>query len=161
MTLLYALLAGEIMASALLILSTPHVLYAILGLLCMLLGIACTYCLQGAAFVAVAHVAVYGGAAVVMLLWSTLMLPHNTQPTSTHPKWRFGVLVVGLAGCLWPLVRAAVYTLQQRGAVAPLPADATTGLGLQLLGPYALAFEWVGLNLLVALVGATHIMKEK
>lgn len=58
------------------------------------------------------------------------------------------------------MIRFSMYTLQQQGAVCPPQEDASTGLGLQLLGPYALAFEWVGLTLLIALVGAVYIMEQ-
>jgi len=51
--------------------------------------------------------------------------------------------------------------LQQQSTVHPLQEDMVTRLGLQLLGPYALAFKWVGLNLLIALVGAVYIMREQ
>ena len=159
---LYALLAGLVVAAALLILLTPHVLYAALGFLCVLLGMAAIYFLQGVAFVAVAHVLVYGGGVLVLVLFSALLLPLSTKKTTAqHPKWLLGGLIAGLVGvCLWPLVRFAIQTLQQKGNVHPLQEDAVTGLGLQLLGPYALAFEWIGLNLLIALVGVVYIMKQ-
>jgi NADH-quinone oxidoreductase subunit J len=161
MALLYALLAGLVVAAALLILLTPHVLYAALGLLCVLLGMAAIYFLQGAAFVAVAHVIVYGSSVLVLVLFSALLLPLDSKPTAQRPRWVLGSLVTGLlGGCLWPLVRFAVRTLQQQGNMHPPQADAIADLGLQLLGPYALAFEWVGLNLLIALVGAVYIMKQ-
>ena len=150
------------MAAALLTLITPHMLHAALGLLCALLGMAAVYFLQGAAFVAVAHVIVYGGGVLVLVLFSALLLPLGTQPTAQRPRWILGSLVVGLlGGCLWPLVRFAVHALQQQGTVHPPQADAITRLGLQLLGPYALAFEWIGLNLLIALVGVAYSMKEQ
>jgi len=162
MTLLYALLAGLVMAAALLILLTPHILYAALGLLCALLGMAAIYFLQGAAFVAVAHIIVYGGGVLVLVLLSALLLPLGSKTTTQRPRRILGSLVAGLLGvCLWPLVRFAVHTLQQQSTVHPLQEDMVTRLGLQLLGPYALAFEWVGLNLLIALVGAVYIMREQ
>jgi NADH:ubiquinone oxidoreductase subunit 6 (subunit J) len=161
MTLLYVLLAGLVAAAALLILLTPHILYAALGLLCVLLGMAAIYFLQGTAFVAVAQVIVYGGGVLVLVLFSVLMLPPSTKSISQRSKWIFGSLVTGLlGGSLCPLVHLSVHTLQQQGAVCVSQEDAVMGLGLQLLGPYALAFEWVGLNLLIALVGAVCIMKQ-
>ena len=67
-TFLYAFLASLVVASALLIVLTPHVFYAVLGLLCTLLGMAAIYFLQGASFVAVAHIIVYGGGVLVLFL---------------------------------------------------------------------------------------------
>jgi NADH-quinone oxidoreductase subunit J len=161
MVLLYVLFAGLVVAAALLVLCTPHVLYAALGLLLVLLSMAAIYFLQGASFVAVAHIMVYGSGVLVLVLFSTLMLPLRTKRADMHPNRVFTVLVAGLlGGCLWPLVGCAVRTLQQQG-VATLQENVVTGLGLQLLGPYSLAFEWVGMNLLIALVGAVYIMRQQ
>jgi NADH:ubiquinone oxidoreductase subunit 6 (subunit J) len=98
MGLLYALLAGLAAAAALLILFTPHVLYAALGLLCVLLSMAAIYFLQGASFVAVAHIMVYGSGVLVLVLFSTLMLPLSTQKTTIYPNWILLALVGGVLG---------------------------------------------------------------
>ena len=162
MTLLYALLAGWVVAATFFIFLTPQVFYAVLGLLCASLGMAALYFLQGASFVAVAYVIVYGGSVLVLVLLSTFLLPLDTKPTQQHPKWIAVGLVVGLwGGCLWPLAHFSIHALQQRGPVDPLQVNAVTGLGLQLLGPYVLAFEWVGISLLVALVGITYVMGKR
>ncbi len=162
MVLLYAFLAGLTAASALLVLLTPHMLYAALGLLCTLLGMAAIYFLQGASFVAVAYVIVYGSGVVVIIFCSALLLPLYTKTTNQHPRWLLKTLItIGLAGgVLWPWVSSLGYSLQQKEVADLLQEDVVAGLGLQLLGPYALAFEWVGLSLLIALVGALHIMQE-
>jgi NADH-quinone oxidoreductase subunit J len=160
MELLYALLAGLAAAAALLILFTPHVLYAALGLLCVLLSMAAIYFLQGASFLAVAHIMVYGGGVLVLVLFSTLMLPLSTPKTIIHLNWMPLALVgVLLGGSLRPLVGCAVRTLQQKGVA--LQEDIVPELGLQLLGPYILAFEWIGINLLIALVGTVYIMRKQ
>ena len=157
---LYALLAGLVVVATLLVLHTSHVLYATLGLLCVLLGIASIYFLQGAAFLAVTHVIVYGGGVSVLVLFGTLLLPISTKITPKNPRRLLEGLVTGLVGGgLWPLIHFSIQTLQKEKTVYPLQEDVVTEMGLQLLGPYALAFEWVGLNLLVALVGAVYIMR--
>jgi hypothetical protein len=119
------------------------------------------YFLQGAAFVAVAHVIVYGSGILVFILFSTLLLPLDSKPNAQRFRWVIGSLVTGLlGGCLWPLVRFAICTLQQQDSMHLLQADAVVGLGLQLLGPYALAFEWIGITFLIALVGVVYIMEQ-
>ncbi|MHA7877726.1 MAG: NADH-quinone oxidoreductase subunit J family protein [Bacteroidota bacterium] len=163
MVLFYAFFSGLVMASALLILLTPHMLYAVLGLLCMLLGMAAVYFLQGASFVAVAYVIVYGSGVAVLILFSALLLPlYHTKAVNWSSKRLLGTLIAtGLTGgLLWLLVRFSEHALQQKSSVAPLPEDTIVGLGLQLLGPYALAFEWIGLSLLIALVGSACIMRK-
>jgi NADH:ubiquinone oxidoreductase subunit 6 (subunit J) len=162
MTLLYALLAGWVVAATFFIFRTLQVFYAVLGLLCVLLGMAALYFLQGASFVAVAHVIVYGGGMLVLVLLSTFLLPLDTKSRQQYPQWITVGLVVGLwGGWLWPLVHFSIYALQQREPVDLLQTNAITGLGLQLLGPYVLAFEWVGISLLIALVGITYVMGKR
>lgn len=162
MTFLYTFLAGLVGAAALFLLLTPHVRYAALGLLGVLLGMAALYFLQGAAFVAVAQVLVYGSGVLVLLLFSALLLPLDTPPTPQRARWLLGSAVaVLLGGCLGPLVHWAGQTLHPQGQAPALPTDAVAALGLQLLGPYALAFEWTGLSLLVALVGAVYLMQSQ
>ena len=135
-------------------------LYAALGLLSVMLGIAAIYFLQGAAFVAVAQVLVYGGGILVLLLFSSLLLPLDDRSTLMHRWWMLlGPVVVLLGGLLWPLVLEVGQHLPAKASVAPFPTDVVTMLGLQLLGPYALAFEWTGLTLLVALVGALYLLR--
>ncbi|MEM9417043.1 MAG: NADH-quinone oxidoreductase subunit J [Bacteroidota bacterium] len=158
MTLLYLFLAGLVGTAGLLILLTPHVLYASLGLLGVLLGMAAIYFLQGAAFVAVAQVLVYGGGVLVLILFSTLLLPPASQPPAHRTRW---VLIgVGLLVGLLPWVRWAKQFLPEQAPVSSLSTDGVVALGLQLVGPYALAFEWVGLNLLIALVGAVCLLQS-
>src|SRR3569623_926947 len=163
MALLYALFAGLVVAAVLLILLTPHVHYASIGLLCTLLSMAAIYFLQGASLVAVACVIVYGSGVLIMLLFGALVLPLDTRKIIHQPpKWIIGSLIAGLWGvCQWPLIHFAVYTLQQQNIVYTPQTITVTELGLQLLGPYALAFEWMGLNLLIALVGTAYIMQKK
>ena len=148
--------------AALLILFTPNVLYAVLGLLCVLLGMAAIYFLQGAAFIAVAYVVVYGSSVLVLILFSTFLFPHDPlSMPNQYLKWLPKGLVVGLVGgCITPLVRFTIRALQQQGTVYPLKESTVAELGLQLLGPYALAFEWAGFSLLITLVGTAYIMKE-
>jgi NADH-quinone oxidoreductase subunit J len=161
MGLLYALLVVLAAAAALLILRTPRVLYAALGLLFVLLSMAAIYFLQGAAFVAVAHIMVYGSGVLVLALFSTLMLPLSAPKATIHPNWILLALAgILLGGSLWPLVGCAVRMLQQKSAVT-LQENAVTWLGLQLLGPYSLAFEWIGVNLLIALVGTVYIVRKQ
>ncbi|MCU0317723.1 MAG: NADH-quinone oxidoreductase subunit J [Amoebophilaceae bacterium] len=162
MTLIYVLLSGLLLVAALFVLLATQVFYAALGFLCVLLGMAALYFLQGASFVAVACVIVYGGGSLVLVLFSTFLLPLGTKPTQQRTKWIAVGSVLGLwGGGLWPLAHFAICTLQQQEPVIPLQANAITGLGLQLLGPYVLAFEWVGVSLLIALVGVAGVMGQQ
>lgn len=161
MNFLYFFFAGLVVAAGLLILMTPHILYAVLGLLGVLLGMAAIYFLQGAAFLAVAQVLVYGSGVLVLLFFSSFLLPLAPRPALGRRPWMFGSTVVVLvAMVLSPLVWAASERLHGQMPVSVLPADVVATLGFQLVGPYALAFEWTGVVLLVALTGALYILES-
>lgn len=161
LSLFYFFFVGLVSVAGLFILLTPHVLYAVLGLLSVMLGMAAIYFLQGAAFIAVAQVLVYGGGILVLLLFSSLLLPLDNRSTLMHRWWMLlGPVVVLIGGLLWPLVLEMGQHLHTQASVATLPNDVVSMIGLQLVGSYALAFEWTGLILLVALVGALYLLKE-
>lgn len=160
LSVLYFFLAGLVVAASILILLTPHVLYAALGLLGVLLGMSAIYFLQGAAFIAVAQILVYGGGVLVLLLFSSLLLPLATRPTPICRRWTFvGPVVLLLGVFLWPLVLEAGQFLHAQAPVVIVSDDIVVMLGFQLVGPYALAFEWTGVILLVALIGALYLLK--
>lgn len=160
MSLLYFFFTGVVIAAGLLIILTPHVLYAAFGLLGVLLGLAAIYFLQGAAFVAIAQVLIYGSGILVLLLFSSLLLPLDIRPTLMRRQWMVsGAVVVLVGGVLGPLVFWAGRLLNAEVVVTALPDDVVAMLGFQLVGPYALAFEWTGVILLVALVGALYLLK--
>ncbi|XWN35719.1 MAG: NADH-quinone oxidoreductase subunit J [Roseivirga sp.] len=154
------LLLGWIAAAAFIVLLTLHTLYATLGLLLVVLGMAAFYFLQGAAFVAVVQVMVYGGGLLVLLLFSLMLLPLAPAPSPKRAKnfrslWAAGLL----SGGLWPLSYYAVQILPQERALSLGTENAVTSWGLQLLGPYAFVFEWAALSLLIALVGAIYVVQ--
>ena len=159
--LLFLFLAGQVAAAAILLLLTPHLLYALLSFLALLLGMAGLYFLQGAAFVGVAHMVVYGGAVLVLLLFSALLVPLDTHRPSSHPKLLISLcMVLLLATCLYPQVHLAAQILHRKSPLYVTQPDNVATLGLQLLGPYAFVFEWVGLVLLIVLVGVAYLMKD-
>ena len=155
---LTCLFTGLAATAALYMLLTPHVHYAALGLVGVVLSTASLYLLQNAAFVAIAQVLLYGGGVVVVLLFSLGLWQPAAQPTPASPSsWRMHLLAAGiLTGSIG---YGAQHILQALPATTPTP-DATTHpvaqLGNLLLGPYVWAFEWTGLVLLLALVGAVY-----
>ena len=153
------LLAGLAAAAALCMLLTPHVHYAALALVGVVLSLAGLYFLQGTSFVAVAQMLVYSGGVVVLLLFSLGLLPPAVPTTGANvysqviPLLAVGLLTgtMGYATC--PPLPAVPTTTP----TAPPPAAHPVAyLGSLLLGPYAWAFEWTGVILLVALVGAVY-----
>ncbi len=159
--ILYYLLTCLVAIAALFILLTPHMHDAALGLIAVILGMAMLYFLQGAAFIAVIQVVVYVGG-VLLLLLSALLLPLSTSNPSYTFRWAYLMPILGLMSYLvWHWVHFTVQRLPQELPGKNPNVHLITSIGLQLLGPYAWAFEWTGFVLLIALVGAVYITSSQ
>ena len=162
--LLHYFSAGLIAAAALLIVVTPSVLYAALSFLIILISLAFIYFLQGVAFIAVIHIIIYVGGILLFNLFSLILLKLNIGQAFKRTKLGytlFIVIVILLILCLTPLLYLSIKSLPQPTLPQAPPGDTIVALGLQLLGPYALALELAGIILLIALLGAVYIARGK
>ncbi len=152
------ILSSLVAAAALYALLTPHVHYAALGLVGVILGMAGLYFLQGAALVAVAQVVVYVGGVLVLLLFSLWLVRPSVVPRRS-PSRQMLVPTLVLLGCVLGSSAYGVSHALPDAVPAPdLRMPPIVHLAYLLLGPYAWAFEWTGFVLLVALVGAVSLV---
>ena len=157
--LFYATFIGLIVIASLCILYTTRVLYAMCALLFVLIGFFFLFLLQEATFLAVAYVMLYGSSTLVLLLFSVFFLSHKKQDYRPA-KWALSSWVVGLCGIVgWRFVCFTMRLLAQKNVIFHPQVHNVTKIGLQVLGPYAFAFEWVGIVLLIVLVGIVYIMQ--
>ena len=160
--LLHYFSAGLIAAAALLIVVTPSVLYAALSFLIILISLAFIYFLQGVAFIAVIHIIIYVGGILLFNLFSLILLKLNIGQAFKRTKLGYTLfIVILLILCLTPLLYLSIKSLPQPTLPQAPPGDTIVALGLQLLGPYALALELAGIILLIALLGAVYIARGK
>ena len=160
MLLLFLCLVVWTATATALVLLTLHTLYATIGLLLVVLSTSAFYWLQGAAFVAVAQVMVYGGGMLVLLLFSLMLLPPVPDSTPRRTKSCLSLLTAGiLSGSFWFPSYYAWQTFVHKQIALSGAKDAVVSVGLQLLGPYAFAFEWTALSLLISLIGAVYVIK--
>jgi NADH:ubiquinone oxidoreductase subunit 6 (subunit J) len=125
-------------------------------------GVAGFYILLGADLLAMIQLLVYVGAISILIVFA-IMLSHRIMAPgfkARNEQWLmglitavvlFGVLVFVLLSVQWPVVQADV------------PQNAISKLGQALIGAdqYVLPFEVASILLLVALVGAVVIAREK
>ena len=165
--------AALALGSALAVLLTKNVMYAAFFLLLTLLGVAGLFVLTSADFLAVAQIMVYVGGVLVLVIFG-VMLTHkpdaNANADSQQPNrvpslnrlrtsWIVTLLVAGglFVGLYTLLARSSFALLQQ-----PIGWESTvTRMGMQLMTEYLVPFEIIGILLLVALVGATHLAGKK
>lgn len=152
--------------SALSMLWTKNLLHAALSLFLTMLGLAGLYVLAYADVLAVAHLLVYVGGVLILILFG-IMLTNQTNQTDpatgknhlmTRESSRLLPMSIGLSFFL------GLFWLFTKGPwMNNLPVTGKSKLrevGLGLLTEYAFPFELAGVFLLIALIGATFVAKN-
>ena len=149
---LIAALGALALGSALLVVTTRHIVRAGLWLVVTLGAIAGLYLVLTAELLAWVQVLLYVGAVVVLLLFAVMLTraPMGASDDLDRPRWP-GALVGGGAG----LGLAALFLVAFRWMRVGLPDPGTAErLGGDLFHTWVLPFELVSVLLLAALVGA-------
>ena len=166
-TITFYIFAAITLLSALYILFTKNVLYAAFALMVTFLGVAGIFIFSGATFIAVTQLLVYVGGILILIVFGVMLtnrLNEGKVVTGTYQKF-WGVLV---AGGLFALLFKAI--LQANFGAVQWIETAASGeekrvslqqLGLRLMTDYVLAFEIVGVLLLLALIGAVYMASAK
>ena len=148
------------LGAAVAVVTSRNVLHSALLLALSFFGVAVLYVLLDTPYLAAAQVLVYIGAISLLIVFA-IMLSHKIAArdlVQRNGQWLvalvvtvllFGVMVYMTLQTAWPSGKQA------------LKVDAIGGLGEAFVGAYALPFEVVSIVLLVALVGAIIIAREK
>ena len=125
---------------------------------CCLAGL---YLLLNAQFVALVQVIIYAGAIVVLFLFVVMLLGMENAEEAPDPRryqWIAGVLlgILLLAGVAWALF------VTVGGSVQPLiRTDNVREIGAAMLTDFAIPFELASIVLLVAIIGAVVLAKQR
>jgi NADH:ubiquinone oxidoreductase subunit 6 (subunit J) len=148
---LYYLLAALALVSALLILYTRHVPYALLAFLGMILTMTGLYTLQGAVLVALIQLMVHAGGILAWLICSLWFKDAVEKPTKRTKRKPFETILFLLG--IGILVGWLLQSNSAWGNKDPKDTSASIqDVGLALIGTYGLTFELAGLILLLALL---------
>ncbi len=145
-------------ASALLAVTTRHVVHAALWLVVSLGGLAGCYLVLGAEFVALVQVLVYVGAVVVLVLFALMLTRAPIGPSAEHsagPGHRVLAALVG-AGATGLLVAVLLPVAGPARARREVPS---AGVAAELFGTWVWPFEALSVLLLVALVAAFAVSR--
>jgi NADH-quinone oxidoreductase subunit J len=157
--LIFVLLALLTVVPAVWVVFSPNIVHAGFALLFTLLGAAGLYAYLGADFVAVTQVMVYVGGILVLVLFTVMMTRVPQRGRRRHGLDRYvpaAILAVGVFGLLYK----AITSVQWPTALAP--AEPTTArIGTKLMTDFIFPFEYVSLVLLVAMVGAAILIRER
>ena len=144
------------LVGALGVVMTRNIIYAAFALLVALMGVAGLFLLAFAEFLALVQVLIYGGAVVIVILF-TLMLTRieDFADLTDNRQWPYAaVAAIGIFGLLAAAILfTGVRTSEIQGVEFVL-------LGETLFEQWAIPFEIASLVLLVALIGAVVMVKE-
>ena len=157
---IFVLLSLVTLGSALLVVTTPHLVHAALWLVVTLGSVAGIFLLLAAEFVAWVQVLIYVGAVVVLLLFALMLTraPTGRQDDLTVRRAAPAALVAGLVGVLLAVTVVAGFRDVRLDLDNPLVGSAeATGTAIFTL--WVLPFEVLSVLLLAALVGAIALSR--
>jgi NADH-quinone oxidoreductase subunit J len=141
-TLLFILLAGFAIGCAISMVVQQNPLYSAVSLIGVFISLASLYLLLAAPFIAAVQVIVYAGAIMVLVVFVIMLL--NVEQEERRP---FGVR----QGLLIAVLAAALFA----------EATFTASIGKGLFTQYLLPFEITSVLLLMAIVGAISLARQR
>ena len=158
--------AALTVTSALFILFTKNVLHAVLSLLLVFIGVSAMYVFAGADFLAITQLVIYVGGVLVLMLFGVMLTNRETganYPVSINKNFVTGIIsglsILGLL--VYLLVKNQSVFLSKEASAKINTTGTIKSLGISLMSEYVLAFEVVGVLLLMALIGAAFVAGKK
>ena len=156
--LVFLLLAGVMLGSALLVVLGRDIIRSALWLILSFAALAGIYGLLGSAFLAISQVLVYIGAIAVLILFAVMITQSKRGPAKLvfNRQWWAGALAV--AG-LVVLMLISVLLTEWNASDEVQPADARD-IALMLYDDYLFAFLALGVLLLAAVIGGLYLARR-
>jgi NADH-quinone oxidoreductase subunit J len=150
-------------ASALGLLLSRNAIYAALFLVLNFGVGAVIYLVLNAPFIAVVQVSVYAGAIMVLFLFVIMLLgAERLSPAENPPGTSFQrPLAIALGGVLLVLALCVLFARQPPTTAAALADSSPMAVGMSLFTTYVFPFEVVSILLLVAMVGAVVLTRNR
>ncbi len=162
---LLILLGVVSIVSAIGLLTSRSAIYAALYLVLNFGVGAVIYLVLNAPFLAVIQVSVYAGAIMVLFVFVIMLLgAEKLAPARNTPGTNFQRPLAIVLGVLLMVTATYVLFARQPPAVAittQILDSSPMAIGLKLFGPYSFPFEVVSILLLVAMVGAVVLTRNK
>lgn len=163
--IIFLLIAALTLFSALMVVTTPNMVRAALWLILALFGVAGTFVLLNAAFLAVVQVVVYIGAIAVLMIFAIMLtrkVMKDSGPQTNNTWWLAALVAAALfAGLTLALTRSPA--VNSMAADFSAAADPVVALGQALVSPqaYVIPFEVASVLLLAAMIGAIYVAWKK
>lgn len=161
MSWLLATLAGAVgLGCAILAVTRPNVVHALLWLVAALLALAAAFFALGAPFAGAIQILVYAGAVVAVFVFVVMTVDTSGTSLARERAELSAAWKVPAAVALLAVLPASLGALVDgAGSGTPAPTGSAE-LGLLLFGPWSVATELASLLLLAALLGARHLSRR-
>ena len=159
--IIFLVVAFFTLGSGVMVVTTRHLIHAALWLIAALFGVAVTFALLDAGFLAVVQVVVYIGAIAILFIFAVMLTRRELrdQGRQMNRNWWLGaaISVVTFVGLYFLL--QGWNGLSKTVSDIPSGFDAVGELGNALISPnaYVLPFEVASVLLVAALVGAVYV----
>jgi len=137
-----------------------NVVHAGFALMFTLIGVAGLYAILGADFLAVTQTVVYIGGILVLVLFAVMMtrVPvHDAPRRGLDRMVPAGVFAVGIFALLYKVATGTAWPVVEPGAAVPTAKL----IGVKLMTDAIFPFEFASLVLLVAMIGAAILIRER
>jgi NADH-quinone oxidoreductase subunit J len=142
------------------VVTSRNLLHSALWLIVSFFGIAGVFILLQAEFLAVVQVLIYIGAISMLIIFAIMLTRRIMDPQQPRFNSQWG-LVGGFAALLFVGLAAVVTRVAWPVAAGEVPGDAIAQLGADFVGLYAVPFEVASVLLVVAMIGAIIIARER
>ena len=146
-------------ASAVLAVTSHHLVHAALWLVVALGTLAGCYLILGAELVALVQLLVYVGAIVVLVLFALMLTRAPIGRSPEHSSSAVQRVAAAVIGAGTTALLASVLLPALGGEVLATSAGDTQGIATQLFGSWVWPFELLSLLLLVALIAALAVSR--
>jgi NADH-quinone oxidoreductase subunit J len=157
----YISAAVAIVATAMVIMA-KNVVHALLSLVVSLLAVSLVFFVMGAPFIAALEVITYAGAIMVLFIFVIMILNLGPETVAQERQWLPG------KGWIVPGILTLVLLGEMAYVLAAKPAAAASGsvvdpqqVGVALFGPYLIGVELASMLLLVGLIGAYYLGRQR
>ena len=157
--LIFLVLAGGMLGSALLVVIGRDIIRSGLFMVAAFAALAGLYALMGATLVAAAQVLVYLGAISVLILFAIMLTQSKSGPMRLvfhHQAWAAALAAIGI-GVL--LIISVTFTTWPNAVTEPIVQTAQD-VAQALFTDYVLAFEVISVLLLAAVIGGIFLARR-
>jgi NADH:ubiquinone oxidoreductase subunit 6 (subunit J) len=136
----------------------PNILYAAMALIGSLLAVAGMYGALGADFLAAAQLIIYVGGILIVILFAVMMSENIYKARFLDHARKFVLPVIASGLVLAVFIK--IFNQADFGKLSvPDQMPTAQAMGWALVGPYAVAFQYVAIVLLAGLIGAIIVAR--